>query len=684
MMTDDSKSLLRDFSRNRSEDAFRALVRQHSPVVYGTALRRLGGNRAAAQDVTQEVFTLLARKAHRLESMILGGWLYRQTCRRAANHARTESRRKQRESLAMESLANSTSPDVAESLAEELDDALLALPEKDRDALILRFFEDKEFKSLGITLGLSEEAARKRVTRALERLTGNLKRKGIAVGSVSLGTAMQGFGATSVPAAVMAVVSETALKVGATTGWPIFSTWIKPIVAGVAATLVAGSALALRPPDGAGNQAQTSASPAVVRSSRTPRVVEKLPENPTLEQIIAEIRRIRTGPANALTDLRLKVAIAKVQVPQIPEFIALGDRQLTEAEREAVYGPLLNLWWLQDCEATMIYLLEMLRRPQAPPNAFLVRSFFGRWETEDPASSYDWLFKHWEDPILQYPTFDDSLRNSLTKSAVSRMFGNGEIPAIFEFAARIPQVTDRVEALKALTGQAKTHGIWNYSEERKDQWRQVYHGLESISDATCRLALTRNFWKEVSENQPDEIDRIQKFIGPSDPFAVALGRLSVRSLPSQKIANMAGGMTYKYQPVTDLKSRMDAAIQVGLAEGLPRDKVIKSISEVLRERGGEDAMEWLVNNSQGGETDSSLQKRVRIQATSSGYITGQPMNAMEDAAKIRDPDLRHRVSRGAYRRLLYSRPNDARSYLQEAAIPADLKSELQAIATENP
>jgi hypothetical protein len=143
-------------------------------------------------------------------------------------------------------------------------------------------------------------------------------------------------------------------------------------------------------------------------------------------------------------------------------------------------------------------------------------------------------------------------------------------------------------------------------------------------------------------------------------------------------------MTYKYQPVTDLKSRMDAAIQVGLAEGLPRDKVIKSISEVLRERGGEDAMEWLANNSQGGETDSSLQRRVRIQATSSGYITGQPMNAMEDAAKIRDPDLRHRVSRGAYGRLLYSRPNDARSYLQEAAIPADLKSELQAIATENP
>jgi DNA-directed RNA polymerase specialized sigma24 family protein len=77
MNAPDSGQPLREFSRNRSEQAFRELVRDHSPMVFATALRKLGGDHAAAQDVAQEVFTLLARKAHRLGSVVLVGWLYR-------------------------------------------------------------------------------------------------------------------------------------------------------------------------------------------------------------------------------------------------------------------------------------------------------------------------------------------------------------------------------------------------------------------------------------------------------------------------------------------------------------------------------------------------------------------------------------------------------------------------------
>ena len=95
-MADNPTELLQHFNRDRSEAAFRELVRHHSPLVYATALRRLNGDRSAAQDVMQEVFTLLVRKAAALEATQLSAWLYRQTCRRATNHVRSESRRRQR------------------------------------------------------------------------------------------------------------------------------------------------------------------------------------------------------------------------------------------------------------------------------------------------------------------------------------------------------------------------------------------------------------------------------------------------------------------------------------------------------------------------------------------------------------------------------------------------------------
>src|SRR6187402_1970023 len=119
MMTDDSPDLLRRFAANRSEEAFRALVRKHSGLVHATALRRLAGDQAAADDVTQEVFTLLARKAHRLGGVILSAWL--------------------------------------------------ALPAADRDAIILRFFEGRDYRGVGGSLGITEEAARKRIRRVLDR-----------------------------------------------------------------------------------------------------------------------------------------------------------------------------------------------------------------------------------------------------------------------------------------------------------------------------------------------------------------------------------------------------------------------------------------------------------------------------------------------------------------------------------
>ncbi len=352
MMPSETPSALGEFVASRSESAFRELVRSHSPMVFATALRRLGGDRAAAEDVAQEVFTLLARKSHRLGAVVLAGWLHRQTCRRAANYVRSESRRKSREfaAAAMHPAPPAVPPD-ARLIARDLDDALLALPAADRDALVLRYFEGHDYRSVGRVLGLGEDAARKRVQRAVEKLGNTLRRKGIAAGTVPLGTILDGFGAPPVPVEMISRLAVTALKAGAAPS--ALTGLLKPALAGILATsLVSGTALTLRQPDFPAVSA-VSKRPAP-RDARSPNT---LPESPSLDRIITEIRRIRSSPQTVLTALRLKVVLAKIQISQTTEFILLSKGILNAAERREIYQPLLERWWDGNPDAALTFML---------------------------------------------------------------------------------------------------------------------------------------------------------------------------------------------------------------------------------------------------------------------------------------------------------------------------------------
>jgi RNA polymerase sigma factor (sigma-70 family) len=139
-MSVSSQSLLREFVASRSEPAFRELVTDHMPLVYSTALRRTNHASGIAQEVAQDVFTRLARKADSLpKDVCLPAWLYCQTCRLAANAMRGEDRRLKRESIATELMTHSETHPESELVA-ELDEAMMKLPETSREVLILRFF----------------------------------------------------------------------------------------------------------------------------------------------------------------------------------------------------------------------------------------------------------------------------------------------------------------------------------------------------------------------------------------------------------------------------------------------------------------------------------------------------------------------------------------------------------------
>ncbi len=208
--------LLRQYCAARAENAFAELVRRHLNLVYFAALRRAGGNETLAKEIAQDVFTALARQAASLaHHATLAGWLYTTTRFTATKALRAERRRKDREQEAhLMSEPTTEEAHVAdwERLRPLLDAALDELNERDREAVLLRCLQGQPFSAIGATLNLSEDAARMRVDRALDKLHTLLAKRGVTSTSAALAAVLATQAVATAPAGLAVSIVSSALS----------------------------------------------------------------------------------------------------------------------------------------------------------------------------------------------------------------------------------------------------------------------------------------------------------------------------------------------------------------------------------------------------------------------------------------------------------------------------------------
>jgi RNA polymerase sigma factor (sigma-70 family) len=320
--------LLRRFARENSQDAFTEIVRRHVNLVYSAALRQVRSPQLA-EEISQSVFADLARSGTGIlpvsETNSLAPWLYSVTRRTAIDVIRKESRRQLREQIAVEmNDMNATANDWTQ-IEPLLDDAMAALDETDRSAILLRYFENKNLREVGESLKISDDAAQKRVSRAVERLREFFSKRNVTIGASGLAVLISANAVQAAPVGLAATISAAAVLAGTAVHTSTIIAATKTIVMTTLQKTIIGATLAVVAGTGffeAHQVSQLHKRNLILEQQKTPLAeqIQQLQQelNDATNQLVslgAENERLKSNP-NETELLKLRGEVTQMRMAQ--------------------------------------------------------------------------------------------------------------------------------------------------------------------------------------------------------------------------------------------------------------------------------------------------------------------------------------------------------------------------------
>ncbi len=652
-MVPSDTSLLHHFISTQDEPSFRELVRRYFELVFMTALRHSNEDRPLAEDITQIVFADLARQARTLpEGVLLGGWLHRHTCFVAGKAVRTEQRRRNRETTAattMQTSPENSAPTPISEMAAALDESLLALTEPDRQALVLRYLERRDLRSIGTSLGISEDTAQKRVSRALDKLRVLLEGRGIRAAGISsaLAVFLAAPASEAASASLITEISRRSLTLAACSGgvgagagisagaaghwlgtWPGLST-----VALTVALLIGVPAYWLGPQKGTAFASATlplpksslqreSAGWSKVSVPGTPDAPNRmlLQATPELADRLIALTRFENGQEETMEEAkRLVRALDPSELPALNRQI--GERPRDWRLRGAAAALVLSEWARTDPVAAMA-----ASQGEVPQGRVLQH-----WMNKDRPAALAWLEQQVTGEGFSKRT------TQLVRTATGQLVASGELPAALTLAGRLSQPANAADIFSDITRLA----------DSPNQREQVRASIATVTDPATREQALRGFvgsWANAD-------------------------REGARTWIEAQAPEGRDGLVSEYARTW---MWVDAAATANwwVAHSTDPQAAIRGAMENWRPEQINDAGAWLQRQGLGPEADAGLA------AFAHSALLQDPPSAITWAGQIAEPGLRGRTAGELFQTWIEHDRPAAETFLRSARLPADTITQL--------
>ena len=644
--TTDDRELLRRYTQESSAAAFAEMVQRHLNHVYATALRRVNGDHALAEDVTQTVFVEFARKAGGIAADApLGGWLHRHTGFVASKMIDRERRRRAREqeAITMNNVLAMESPPATDPIWTEaaplLDAAIDALPASDRDALVLRYFEQKDFRSVGQALGMSDDSAQKKVSRALEKLRQMLTRRGVVSPVGALSSLLAIYAVTPAPGALAGLVSTKSLA-GAAVG----ARSLGEIISGVTtATRIKVAALAV-----------AALVAAVVAGKKWGATVEDPPVHP--------LDQTKSDPTSEPSKEALPVPHVPTPVEQATPSIANPAALVASAAaawtaNQGVSGTARALGFLNQLKANQMpeALVAALQVEGESVRSLLLRNLIGLWAESDQQAALAWVADHPESNRID---MDQAILNAWSgndPNAVIKVTGKTGAAQARPVSERVTAALFRTLALKNPAAAFAKLGEIPNPNDRGQAIRGILDTMQSDADRDRIFSLVSNLKDDEIRVQARRAT-VEQWAARDAPAAAAYVEKAEPAWERTRLMDSLG--------LAWLQSDPGAAATWWVAQAPGPDTLVKIIN-VWAQQAPNDAGRWLAQQPPGPASDTARMTFARQ------VEDLDPESALRWAETVSDTTMREGTIDHVYKNWSLRDATAAGAFLETSQWPSD-------------